>query len=218
MELKVDRSFIEVPFKQSAFDHSLFVKKTDSGNIVVLDLGELKYFLGIEFARSKEGILMHQRKYSLELISELGLAASKPINTPMDSNIKLTTREFDEHFCKDNLTEDEVLADQSSYQRLIACPYTRKSVTGYLIKIRESLISWKSKKQTTIFRSSAEAEYRSLASTVAELTWLLGLMKEIDVKVDQPVTIFCDNKATIQIAANPVYHERTKYIEITVIL
>lgn len=54
------------------------------------DLGELKYFLGIEFARSKHGIIMHQRKYALELISEAGLSAAKPVVTPIDTNMKLT--------------------------------------------------------------------------------------------------------------------------------
>nr|XP_016494079.1 PREDICTED: uncharacterized mitochondrial protein AtMg00810-like [Nicotiana tabacum] len=83
------------------------------------DLGELKYFLGIEFARSEKGILMHQRKYVLELVSELGLSAGKPIGTPMDNNIKLTTREYDEHLSTASLTEDEVLPDQGPYQRLI---------------------------------------------------------------------------------------------------
>lgn len=52
------------------------------------DLGELKYFLGIEFARSEKGILMHQRKYILELISQIGLEAAKPVMTPMDTNVK----------------------------------------------------------------------------------------------------------------------------------
>lgn len=53
------------------------------------DLGELKYFLSIEFARSKYGIIMHQRKYALELISEAGLSTAKPAVTPIDTNMKL---------------------------------------------------------------------------------------------------------------------------------
>lgn len=95
-----------------------------------------------------------------------------------------------------------------------SCPNTRKSITGYMVKYGESLISWKSKKQNTISRSSAEAEYRSLASTVAELTWLLGLFKELGVTLQLPVAMHCASKAAIQIAVNPVFHDRTKHIDI----
>ncbi|XP_019256246.1 PREDICTED: uncharacterized protein LOC109234631 [Nicotiana attenuata] len=135
------------------------------------DLGDLKYFLGIEFARSQQGILMHQRKYTLELISELGLGAAKPAATLIKANIKLTTKEYDEHTSSSNAIDDEVLTDIIQYQMpdWATCPITRKSVIGYFIKYGDSLISWKSKKQSTISRSSAESEYRSIASTVAEL-------------------------------------------------
>lgn len=83
-----------------------------------------------------------------------------------------------------------------------------------MVKFGASPISWKSKKQTTISRSSAEAEYRSLASTVAELVWLAGLFKEFAVDIQLPVSLYCDNKSAIQITANPVFHERTKHIDI----
>ncbi|XP_070003515.1 uncharacterized mitochondrial protein AtMg00810-like [Nicotiana sylvestris] len=83
------------------------------------DLGDLKYFLGIEFARSKQGILMHQRKYALKLISEVGLSAAKPVVTPLDTNIKLTTKEFDDHCNKTKNSGSEQLADQKAYQRLV---------------------------------------------------------------------------------------------------
>lgn len=90
-------------------------------------------------------------------------------------------------------------------------PSTRRSVTGYVTQIGESLISWKSKKQHTVSRSSAEAEYRSMASVVAELTWLEGLFAELNVPIHEPITIFSDSKFSIQLAANPIFHERTKH-------
>nr|XP_033514035.1 uncharacterized protein LOC117278679 [Nicotiana tomentosiformis] len=95
-----------------------------------------------------------------------------------------------------------------------ACPLTRKSISCFLIKLGDSLVSWKSKKQTTVPRSSAEAEYRSLATKVAELIWLYELFKEADTQIKLPIDIYCDSKSAIQIAANPLYHERTKHIEI----
>uniref|UniRef100_A0A3Q7J5P9 Reverse transcriptase Ty1/copia-type domain-containing protein n=1 Tax=Solanum lycopersicum TaxID=4081 RepID=A0A3Q7J5P9_SOLLC len=220
------------------------------------DLGELKYFLGIEFTRSAAGILMHQRKYTLELIAEFGLTAAKPAGTPIDINVKLTSKLYDEHVKK--AESDDSLIDQTTYQKIIgkllylnmtrpdisfsaqtlsqflqqpkrshldaalrvirylkkqpgqglllasdsdgqvtafcdadwaSCTLTRKSVTGYMVKIGRSLISWKAKNQTTISRSSAEAEYRSLASTVSELLWLLGLLKEVGTKAQVPVQV-----------------------------
>jgi len=89
---------------------------------------------------------------------------------------------------------------------------SKKFVTDYCIMLGDSLISWKAKKQSTFSRSSAEAEYRSMAHTVAELVWLNGLLKELRMDVQLPMKLFCENKAGLQIAANPMYHERTKYI------
>nr|XP_016452909.1 PREDICTED: uncharacterized protein LOC107777412 [Nicotiana tabacum] len=167
------------------------------------DLGELKYFLGIEFARSQRGILMHQRKYTLELIFELGLGAAKPTATPIEANIKLTTKKYDEHTSSSSATDDEVLADIIQYQRLLGkllyLTVTRPDI-AYSIQ--------------TLSQSSAESEYKSVASTVAELVWILGLFKDIGIKVDLPVNIYIGSKSAIQIAANPVFHERTKHIEI----
>nr|XP_016453135.1 PREDICTED: uncharacterized mitochondrial protein AtMg00810-like [Nicotiana tabacum] len=70
-----------------------------------------------------------------------------------------------------------------------ACPNTRKSITGYVIKLGESLLSWKSKKQQAISRSSAEVEYMSLAVVAADITWLVGLLKELNVDLQQLVDL-----------------------------
>jgi len=95
-----------------------------------------------------------------------------------------------------------------------ACVHTRRSVSGYVVFFGHSLISWKSKKQGTVALSSAEAEYRSLRRLVAELAWLSRLLNEFIVADITPIPIKCDNQAAIYIAKNPVFHERTKHIEL----
>jgi len=95
-----------------------------------------------------------------------------------------------------------------------SCPTSRRSVTGFVVLLDKSPISWKSKKQGTIGRSSAEAEYRAMAQAAAEVTWLVNLLQELGVSNLKPVTLHCDNQSALHIARNPVFHERTKHIEI----
>lgn len=85
----------------------------------IKDLGELKCFLGIEFARSEKEIVMHQKKYALELISETILSVAKPTSIFMDTTTKFTTKEYNEHYKLPANVYDELLTDPSTYQRLV---------------------------------------------------------------------------------------------------
>ena len=76
------------------------------------------------------------------------------------------------------------------------------------------IISWKSKKQNVVARSSAEAEYRAMALATCELIWLKQLLQELKFCKVGSMKLICDNQATLYIASNPVFHERTKHIEI----
>nr|XP_043639363.1 uncharacterized mitochondrial protein AtMg00810-like [Erigeron canadensis] len=99
-----------------------------------------------------------------------------------------------------------------------ACPISHRSVTGYVILFGGSPISWKSKKQYTISRSSPEAEYRAMANAAAELTWLVRILKELGVTNLKPVTLHCDNQSALHIAKNPVFHDVRNTLSLIVTL
>ncbi|GJY79224.1 putative RNA-directed DNA polymerase [Tanacetum coccineum] len=209
----------------------------------IKDLGSLKYFLGIEVLRNKQGLCLSQRKYCLELLSEYGLLACKLIATPMQQNVSLSHEETDKdksimhsplksHFSAGlrvlrYLKQSPGLGVQVYHGNKLSlhaysdadwakCLLTRKSVSEFCVYFCGNLVSWKSKKQASISRSSAEAEYRCLASTTCEVLWIVNLLKDLGVEGMLPVPLYCDSTFAIQIAVNPVFHEKTKHFEIDV--
>ncbi|XP_014492169.1 uncharacterized protein LOC106754637 [Vigna radiata var. radiata] len=252
-------------YQQSESDHSLFLKISEFSTTALLvyvddivlagnnleeietitclldhafkikNLGNLRYFLGLEVARNNTGIHLSQRKYTLDILTDCSMLASRPVATPMDYTARLST------------FSGTLLPDPSSYRRLLGrliyltttrpdisyvvhhlsqfmsaptsahsqatfrilrylkqapgfglffsaqsslqlkafsdsdwagCLDTRRSITGFSVYIGDSLISWRSKKQPTVSRSSSEAEYRALASTTCELQWLTYMMND----------------------------------------
>nr|XP_027190495.1 uncharacterized protein LOC105851382 [Cicer arietinum] len=94
------------------------------------------------------------------------------------------------------------------------CLDTRRSITGWCMFLGSSLISWKSKKQSRVSKSSTESEYRAMSTACSEIIWLPGLLSELGFPQTEPTSLYADNTSVIQIVANPVFHERTKHIEV----
>ena len=81
---------------------------------------------------------------------------------------------------------------------------TRRSLIGYFVIIGSSPISWKTKKQPIVSRSSVEAEYHSMATITCELKWLKSMLSSLGISHLQPIKLYCDSQADLFIAANPV--------------
>ena len=90
----------------------------------------------------------------------------------------------------------------------------KRSTTGYCTFLGGNLVTWKSKKQSVVARSSVEAEFRAMAQGICELLWMKVILEDVKVKWGEPMRLYCDNKSAISIVHNPVQHDRTKHIEV----
>ncbi|KAL2228848.1 UNVERIFIED_CONTAM: Retrovirus-related Pol polyprotein from transposon RE2 [Sesamum indicum] len=263
--------FTSYGFIQSVHDHCLFVKPSSSGLMALLvyvddiliirpsiaditqvkylhqlihyqDLGDARYFLGLEIARSASGLYIAQTKYILDIVNDTGLLQAKSASTPFPSSLKLAAgsdslfshpdlyRRFVGRLLYLGFSRSDISYPVQQLSQYLnqpcdshwkaalhvvrylkgypskglyfpaANPFTlrafcdadwascldsRRSLIGYCIFFGDALVSWKTKKQSTVSRSTAESEYRSLAST-----------------------------AVLHIMENPFFHERTKHIEL----
>ena len=90
----------------------------------------------------------------------------------------------------------------------------RRSTIGYCTYVWGNLVTWRSKKQNVVVRSSVEAEFRVVAQGMCEGLWLQKLLEELHITIEFSIKLYCDNKAVISISHNPIQHDKTKHIEV----
>ncbi|KAL0416376.1 UNVERIFIED_CONTAM: Retrovirus-related Pol polyprotein from transposon RE2 [Sesamum latifolium] len=197
------------------------VKHYLDGLFTIKDLGHAKYFLGLELARLAHGLHVMQHKYLQDILQDASMLDAKSASTPFPSGLKLTLDEGSLLPLPDRLQFTGIVPPQNTLSlsafsdaSWASCPDSRCSITGFCVFLGSSLVSWKTKKQARVSRSSAKAKYRALASTVCELLWISYLLREFPISVTQPISFWCDNKAALHITTNPVFHEHTKHLDI----
>jgi hypothetical protein len=90
----------------------------------------------------------------------------------------------------------------------------RKSTGGFTVFMRSNIISWSAKKQPTVSRSSTEVEYKAMANTTTDLTWIQALLHELCIPSPHVARLWCDNMGAKYLSSNPVFHGRMKHIEV----
>ncbi|GKE89335.1 ribonuclease H-like domain-containing protein [Tanacetum coccineum] len=205
------------------------------------DLGSLNYFLGISVTCDSSGLFLSQKKYAIKILDRAHMDNCNPSRTPIDTESKLGSdvqqvclymhdpRETHFSALKRILRYVRGTLDyglelfSSSTTDLVAysdvdwagCPTTRRSTSRYCVFLGNNLLSWSSKRQPTLSRSS-EAEYRGVANVVAETCWLRNLLRELHTPLSFATLVYCHNVSVVYLSCNPVQHQRTKYIEIDI--
>ncbi|GJW86846.1 putative ribonuclease H-like domain-containing protein [Tanacetum coccineum] len=198
-------------------------------------MGELTFFLGLQVTQKDDGIFISQDKYVDEILKKFGFSTVKTTSTPMETSKPLmkdeNAEDVDVHlyrsmigslmyltssrpdimfvYPKDSPFDLEAYTD-SDYA---GASLDKKSTIGGCQFLGSRLISWQCKKQTIVANSTTEAEYVAAASCCGQVLWIQNQMLDYGYNF-MNTKIFIDNESTICIVKNPVFHSKTKHIEI----
>nr|GEU83683.1 ribonuclease H-like domain-containing protein [Tanacetum cinerariifolium] len=181
-----------------------------------------------------------RRKYATKALERAGMLTCNPSRTPVDTDSKLSADGdliFDPTlyrslpgalqyftFIRPDISYSVQQLYSSTTSTLVAysdvdwagCPTTHRSTSSYCVFLGNNVLSWSSKRQFTISRSSAEAEYQGVANAIAETCWLCNLLRELHTPLSTATLFYYDNVSVVYLSSNPMQHQRTKHIEIDI--
>jgi reverse transcriptase-like protein len=233
-------------------------------------MGELNFFLGLQIKQHKDGIFLHQAKYTRDLLKRFEMREAKPLSTPMatttaldadedgepvdqkefrsmiGSLLYLTATRPDIHFAVCLCARFQA-SPRTSHRQAVkrimrylcytpdfglwysasstltlrgysdadfaGCRLDRKSTSGTCQFLGSSLVSWSSRKQSSVAQSTTEAEYVAAASCCSQLLWIVFTLRDLNLTY-RHVPLLCDSTSAISVAKNPVLHSKTKHIEV----
>ncbi|KAH9669846.1 hypothetical protein KPL70_021959 [Citrus sinensis] len=197
-------------------DPSLFeeFKRVMIKEFEMTDIGLMAYYLGIEVKQKEEGIFISQESYAKEILKKFKMNDCKPISTPVECGVKLSKH-------NEGTTNFGLLYSFSNDYKLVGYSDNdwdgdvddRKSTTRFVFFMGDTAFTWMSKKQPIVTLSTCEAEYVAATSSVCHAIWLRNLLKELSLPQEEPSEICVDNKSTIALSKNPVFHDRSKHID-----
>ncbi|GJV10173.1 hypothetical protein Tco_1351714 [Tanacetum coccineum] len=199
-------------------------------------MGELTFFLGLQVKQKNHGIFISQDKYVGEILKKFGFSSIRTANAPMETNkalakdkegedadvylyrsmigslMYLTSSRPDIIFsvCACSSSSSTITFSDSDYA---GASLDRKSTTGGYQFLGSRLISWQCKKQTVVANSTTEAEYIVASQCCGQVLWIQNQLLDYGYNFMQ-TKIHVDNESAICIVKNPVYHSKTKHIEI----
>ncbi|GJX25443.1 ribonuclease H-like domain-containing protein [Tanacetum coccineum] len=189
---KLSKAFSEAGFVQSKIEHSLFVKNTGIASLFLLFYVNDLVIIGTDEKEIENFKLFLSNKFKIKDLGELKYFLGSDV---LKTKIGLC------------LSQRKYCLELLYVFGLLAC----KPV---MTPLPENIIL--AHKESDDDKSSAETEYRSMVSVTCEIIWIVKVMKDLNVEKLIPANLFCDNKSTIQISANPVMHEKIKHFDIDV--
>ncbi|GJV27614.1 putative ribonuclease H-like domain-containing protein [Tanacetum coccineum] len=218
-------NFEDPEFRRGTIDKTLFIKK-DKGDILLVQIldefyGGAHFHLRISAGTKMEvGIFISQDKYVADILKKFDFVTVKTASTPMEPKLALIkdaeAEDVDEHLNRSmirSLIDSPFDLEDFSDSDYAGASLDRKSTTGGCQFLGKRLISWQCKKQTIVANSTTEAEYVAAANCYGQVLWIQNQMLDYGFNF-MNTKIYIDNESTICIVKNPVFHSKTKHIEI----